>query len=292
MKNAAAATAAARAAGIPEDAIAAGLSTFAGVPHRLELVREVNGVRFVNDSKATNPEAAERALSAYPPGIRLILGGSRKGIPFKSLAERASAAGVARAYLIGESADEIIRAQLAVGSHDIGLRNGPVPQSFGVVLDGDVVVQHPMAALTRGDARDIAMLFVVTGAEVRDLRGPDEEFTPPTVEAIAAEIASWRVDLPRASAIAARYRSEDLGSWRERVLTDYIYRLPAARAALAQNAAGGTAWLLQLDEPGGRPGGHALRASGAAVRMNLPFFQRHSACSSVSGQQLGTVSAE
>ena len=115
-ENAAAATAAARAAGISDDAIADGRSAaFAGVPHRLELVREVGGVRFVNDSKATNPEAAERALSAYPPGIRLILGGSRKGIPFGQLAKRAAGAGVAQAYLIGESADEIAEALAAAG---------------------------------------------------------------------------------------------------------------------------------------------------------------------------------
>lgn len=114
-ENAAAATVAARAAGIGDDAIAEALRAFAGVPHRLELVREVAGVRWVNDSKATNPEAAERALGAYPPGLRIILGGSRKDTPFASLARRAREAGVARAYLIGESADEIAEALVAEG---------------------------------------------------------------------------------------------------------------------------------------------------------------------------------
>ncbi len=109
-ENAAAATAAARAAGVPDDAIAAALRSFAGVPHRLELVRELDGVRWVNDSKATNPEAAEKALGAYPPGLRVILGGSRKGTPFGGLAARAREAGVSCAYLIGESADEIAEA--------------------------------------------------------------------------------------------------------------------------------------------------------------------------------------
>jgi len=97
-ENAAAAAAAARAAGISDDAIASGLAEFSGVPHRLELIREVGGVRFVNDSKATNPEAAERALSAYPPGIRLILGGSRKGIPFAAAAFMDSAIVDTRVY--------------------------------------------------------------------------------------------------------------------------------------------------------------------------------------------------
>ena len=147
-ENAAAATAAARAAGIADDAIAAGLSGFEGVPHRLELVREVGGVRFVNDSKATNPEAAERALSAYPPGIRLILGGSRKGIPFARLAKRAAASGVAQAYLIGDSADEIAEALAAEGvrftySRDLA---SAVRDAFADAEAGEVVLLSPACA--------------------------------------------------------------------------------------------------------------------------------------------------
>jgi len=147
-ENAAAATVAARAAGIPDDAIADGLSSFAGVPHRLELVREVGGVRFVNDSKATNPEAAERALSAYPPGIRLILGGSRKGIPFERLAKRAAASGVAQAYLIGDSADEIAEALAAEGvrftySRDLATA---VQDAFRDADPGEVVLLSPACA--------------------------------------------------------------------------------------------------------------------------------------------------
>jgi UDP-N-acetylmuramoylalanine--D-glutamate ligase len=108
-ENAAAATAAARAAGIPDEAIAEALRSFAGVPHRLEPVREVDGVRYVNDSKATNPEAAERALTAYER-IRIVLGGSRKGASFDALARAARERGVLNAYLIGESAPEIAAA--------------------------------------------------------------------------------------------------------------------------------------------------------------------------------------
>ena len=147
-ENAAAATAAARAVGIPEDAIAAGLAGFEGVPHRLELVRELNGIRFVNDSKATNPEAAEQALSAYPPGIRLILGGSRKGIPFAALARRAASAGVAQAYLIGDSADEIAEALASQGvrftySRDL---DTAVRDAYRDAEPGDVVLLSPACA--------------------------------------------------------------------------------------------------------------------------------------------------
>jgi UDP-N-acetylmuramoylalanine--D-glutamate ligase len=147
-ENAAAATAAARAAGIADDVIAAALSAFAGVPHRLELVREVAGVRFVNDSKATNPDAAERALSAYPPGIRLILGGSRKGIPFARLAKRAAASGVAQAYLIGDSADEIAEALAAEGVRFTYSRDLPtaVNDAFRDADPGEVVLLSPACA--------------------------------------------------------------------------------------------------------------------------------------------------
>jgi UDP-N-acetylmuramoylalanine--D-glutamate ligase len=147
-ENAAAATAAARAAGIAEPAIAEGLRTFAGVPHRLELVRELDGVRWINDSKATNPEAAERALGAYPPGLRVILGGSRKQTPFGGLARGAAQAGVSCAYLIGESADEIAEALAAEGvrfrhSHDL---ESAVRDAREDAEPGDVVLLSPACA--------------------------------------------------------------------------------------------------------------------------------------------------
>ena len=147
-ENAAAATVAARAAGIPEAAIAEGLRTFAGVPHRLELVRELDGVRWINDSKATNPEAAERALSAYPPGLRVILGGSRKHTPFGGLARGAAQAGVSCAYLIGESADEIAEALAREGvrfRHSRDLESA-VRDAREDAERGDVVLLSPACA--------------------------------------------------------------------------------------------------------------------------------------------------
>jgi UDP-N-acetylmuramoylalanine--D-glutamate ligase len=147
-ENAAAAAAAARAAGIEDGAIAEALRSFAGVPHRLELIREVDGVRWVNDSKATNPEAAERALGAYPPGLRVILGGSLKGSSFTELAHRAHRSGVARAYLIGEAADEIAEALAAAGvrfQHSRDLENA-VADARAEAEPGDVVLLSPACA--------------------------------------------------------------------------------------------------------------------------------------------------
>jgi UDP-N-acetylmuramoylalanine--D-glutamate ligase len=147
-ENAAAATAAARAAGIADEAVGKALRSFAGVPHRLELVRELNGVRWVNDSKATNPEAAEWALGAYPPGLRVILGGSRKGTPFGGLATRAREARVSCAYLIGESADEIAEALAREGvrfRHSVDLERA-VAEAYADAERGEVVLLSPACA--------------------------------------------------------------------------------------------------------------------------------------------------
>jgi UDP-N-acetylmuramoylalanine--D-glutamate ligase len=109
-ENAAAATAAARALGVAEEAIAEALRTFPGVPHRLELVRELGGVRYVNDSKATNVAAALKALAAYEDDpVHLILGGSRKGEDFAPLAA-AIGANVKSVHVIGETAGELAAA--------------------------------------------------------------------------------------------------------------------------------------------------------------------------------------
>ena len=109
-ENAAAATAAARALGVPDESIAAALRVFPGVPHRLEPVRELGGVLYVNDSKATNVAAALKALAAYEQEpVHLILGGSRKGEDYAPLAA-ALGPNVRSVHLIGETAEELAAA--------------------------------------------------------------------------------------------------------------------------------------------------------------------------------------
>jgi len=147
-ENAAAATAAARALGVPDAAIGEALRTFPGVPNRLEPVRELGGVRFVNDSKATNPESAIVALRAYPPGLRVILGGSRKGTPFAAVARCAREQAVARAYLIGETAGELAAALLAedVPFASCGDLETAVCAAFADARPGDIVLLSPACA--------------------------------------------------------------------------------------------------------------------------------------------------
>ena len=146
-ENAAAATAAARAAGVDDDAIAEALRTFEGVPHRLELVRELRGVRYVNDSKATNTAAARRGVAAYDAPLRLILGGSLKGEDFAPFA-RELPANVRSIYLVGEAANELAVALDAAGraySRDGELRRA-VAHASADAEPGDVVLLSPATA--------------------------------------------------------------------------------------------------------------------------------------------------
>ena len=103
-QNAAAAVAAAMATGVDLGVIRTGLASFPGLAHRMEQVGRAGKVLFVNDSKATNADATEKALSAFDGGIHWIVGGKAKegGIaPLAPFFPR-----IARAYLIGASSDE------------------------------------------------------------------------------------------------------------------------------------------------------------------------------------------
>ncbi|MGD9737634.1 MAG: UDP-N-acetylmuramoyl-L-alanine--D-glutamate ligase [Solirubrobacterales bacterium] len=106
VANAMAAAAAALSIGLDREAVRAGLRGFAGVPHRLEQVAEIGGVRFVNDSKATNVASATVGLRAFAGGVRVILGGSDKGEPFAPLIEPLRERAVA-AYLLGATAERM-----------------------------------------------------------------------------------------------------------------------------------------------------------------------------------------
>ncbi len=106
LENASGAAAAAIESGVPAEAVARALRTFAGVPHRLEEVGWVNGVLYVNDSKATNVSSAVRGIEAFDGGVHAILGGSLKGGGFEGLREALASRAVA-AYLIGEAADRL-----------------------------------------------------------------------------------------------------------------------------------------------------------------------------------------
>ena len=146
-ENAAAATATARAAGVSEDAIARALRSFPGVEHRIEDVATVGGVRYVNDSKATNAAAALRAIEALRPStLHVILGGRGKNESYADLA--AAFREGDRAYLIGEAAEEIATAlaresvpYVAAGDLETALS-----RAAEAATPGDVVLLSPACA--------------------------------------------------------------------------------------------------------------------------------------------------
>ncbi|MDB5458687.1 MAG: UDP-N-acetylmuramoylalanine--D-glutamate ligase, partial [Caulobacteraceae bacterium] len=105
-QNAAAAYAACRALGIPPADVAEGLLSFPGLAHRMELVGKIGEVKFINDSKATNADAARQAMSTYPR-FYWIAGGVPKAGGIEGLADLFPR--VAKAYLVGQAAPEFAR---------------------------------------------------------------------------------------------------------------------------------------------------------------------------------------
>ena len=146
-ENAAAATAAARAIGVPGAAIAEALETFPGVEHRIEEIGTVDGVLYVNDSKATNAAAALRALASFPGRRKhVILGGRGKSEPYDALA--AAFEDGDRAYLIGEAATDIAVALDAAGVTNVQsetLGQG-LAEAASAASAGDVVLLSPACA--------------------------------------------------------------------------------------------------------------------------------------------------
>jgi UDP-N-acetylmuramoylalanine--D-glutamate ligase len=146
-ENAAAATAAARAAGLPDDAIAQALRTFPGVEHRIERIRMHRGVEYVNDSKATNVSAALRALAALRPApLHVILGGLGKNESYAPLADAFEPGD--RAYLIGKAAPEIAAALDEAGARfsHAGTLEIAVAAAHDAAEPGDVVLLSPACA--------------------------------------------------------------------------------------------------------------------------------------------------
>ena len=162
-ENAAAATRVARELSVPDEAIAAALVSFPGVEHRLEPVAEIEGVAYVNDSKATNVTAAIRALEAYADEpVRLIAGGRGKGQSFDPLAA-ALGPNVVAVYVIGEAADELAA---AIGDRavPVGDLATAIARASAEASPGDVVLFSPACA-SFDQFRD----FVDRGEEFRRL---------------------------------------------------------------------------------------------------------------------------
>lgn len=151
---------AARALGTPEEAIRESLRTFAGVEHRLQIVANVDGVVYVDDSKATNVASTLTALEATKPRVHLILGGDdAKGEDFTPLRGRAHAT-----YLIGDAA---ARLAVEVGGPVVGTLAAAVSAARAAAAPGDTVLLSPACA-----SFDQYRNFEERGRHFRDLVEP------------------------------------------------------------------------------------------------------------------------
>lgn len=142
-QNACAAYAACRAVGLAPREIEAAFHSFAGLPHRSQIVRELNGVLYVNDSKATNVDAAQQALHAYKR-IRWIVGGLGKDGGVSTLQSHLDE--VVKAYLIGHSARDFAL-QLGTVEHEVvDTMEAAVARAFAEAEPGETVLLAPAAA--------------------------------------------------------------------------------------------------------------------------------------------------
>jgi UDP-N-acetylmuramoylalanine--D-glutamate ligase len=143
LQNALASSLAALLMGVGPEAVAAGLREFAGVPNRLEEVARVDGVLFVNDSKATNVDAACWALRSFEGPLHLILGGRHKGSPYAPLVPE-MAGKVKEVLALGEARERIAR-ELSphVPVRLVDTLEAAVGAAFRAAVGGDVVLLSP-----------------------------------------------------------------------------------------------------------------------------------------------------
>jgi UDP-N-acetylmuramoylalanine--D-glutamate ligase len=164
LTNIVAAAALAKAFGITNDAIRNAIRNFTGVEHRLEFVRELDGVRYINDTAATAPEAAIAALRSFDRPIVLLAGGANKNLPFDALAKEIVARAKALVLLEGTATPKLEAALQAERAKERGSEGAREQQAH---------------SLTRSPAHSLAVngpfdAFAAAIAAARELAAPDD----------------------------------------------------------------------------------------------------------------------
>jgi UDP-N-acetylmuramoylalanine--D-glutamate ligase len=147
LYNSLAAAIAARVMEVRSNVVRESLASFEGVPHRLEFVREIDHVRYVNDSKATNVNAVWYALESFDEPILLLAGGRDKGndyTPLKPLVRQKVRAVIA----LGESAEKVMQELGTQAEHSLRAQTmeEAVKMAHMLALPGDVVLLSPACA--------------------------------------------------------------------------------------------------------------------------------------------------
>lgn len=165
LENCMAAAAIAYVSNIDIDVIREVLKTFAGVEHRQEFVRNLNGIMFVNDSKATNPDSSIKAIESYNRPIILIAGGMDKQSSFDEFLDAAKE-NVYALVLLGETAQKIKECAQNKGFDNITVvkdMKEAVNASYQIAKGGDVVLLSPACA-----SWDMYKSFEVRGIDFKD----------------------------------------------------------------------------------------------------------------------------
>jgi UDP-N-acetylmuramoylalanine--D-glutamate ligase len=172
VQNAMAALLAALAVGCPAAALGDAIRDFAPMPHRLTIIAEIDGVRYVDDSKSTNPASVIAALRTFDAPIVLIAGGRSKGTAFDAMGdairERASAL-----VAIGEAAGEIRRAAEGVASIQAATMDEAVQRARKLAPAGGIVLLSPGCASFDmfASAEDRGEQFAAAVASLREPAG-------------------------------------------------------------------------------------------------------------------------
>ena len=151
LENIAAASVAAHLAGADINSISKTAKSFTSLPHRLEFIKEIGGVKFYNDSYATNPEPTVAAVNSFDKPIHIILGGSSKGADFSKLSDKIAQSKIKSVFLIGDEKDNML-ASLKKSNYSgkVILSNGDFDQIIKEVLlisePEDVVLLSPACA--------------------------------------------------------------------------------------------------------------------------------------------------
>lgn len=149
--NVCAAITASALAGADLESIKQVVFSFTGLEHRLELVREINGVKFYNDSFSTTPETTIAAIKSFTQPIILIAGGSEKGSDYSNMGKEIARSGIKTLILIGEMADRIKKAVLAAGfTGEIVYQPKSMSEVVKITFEkanrGDIILLSPACA--------------------------------------------------------------------------------------------------------------------------------------------------